>query len=352
MKEKLFIFWQRLLSNFSNHKLLYILVIILLLTAGLAGAFFYNSSKPSILVTNEDKKNKLDNNANNNSTIESTAPSNSSVPVLTTDLKNNNINSKTTKGPEKDESASSAGSGSNSDSSPTTPAEEPLSATVAFYADSQTDTNQENENHKQTVANILATEANPIFHAGDLMEDGTQQSLDYFNDATETLRSTRSFYSAMGNNDRKIGDSSLPSPLYLNNFSLPGNEQWYSVNVGNLHMIILDSAFSWSSVSQRNWLAYDLQSAASQSRITGVMFHHPTFASEILQYLTDNGADFVVSAHIHSYSHSVVNGIDFFTTTGQSSIGYFLTKIYSNSALFNIYNHDDNLVETITVTNR
>jgi len=199
---------------------------------------------------------------------------------------------------------------------------------------------------------ILSSGANPVFHAGDLMEDGTQLSLNYFNDATSTLRATRTFYAAMGNNDRKEGDASTPSQLFLDNFSFPNNERWYSVNIGNLHIIVLDSAFAWSSGTQKSWLLSDLQSAASQSRITGVMYHHPTFSSEIGQTLIDNGADFVVAGHNHSYAHTTSGGIQYFVASGQTSIGYFIVNVYSNMAVLRAYNSGNGLIETINIGNR
>lgn len=232
------------------------------------------------------------------------------------------------------------------------PQPESPSIVVAFYADNQSDTDVEDLNHQRVVNNILATGANPVFHAGDLMEDGTQDSLDRFNNVTSTLRATRIFYSAIGNNDRKVGDSSTPSQLYLDNFTYPNNELWYSVNYSNLHMVILDSAFNASNSSQLSWLANDLQSSNSQERITGVMFHHPTFINTISSYLVDYGVDFVVAGHIHSYTHSTHNGIDFITMSGQPNIGYMICKIYSSSVKMYVYNNGNGLIDTIEFNER
>lgn len=146
---------------------------------------------------------------------------------------------------------------------PTPPAPETPSAVVAFYADTQSDTDAEDANHQRVVNYILNSGANPVFHAGDVMEDGTQASLDRFNSVTKTLRSSRTFYAALGNNDRKVGDSTTPSDLFLSNFSFPNNERWYSVNYGNFHLVILDSAFAAGNQTQLSWLSADLQSANS-----------------------------------------------------------------------------------------
>jgi predicted MPP superfamily phosphohydrolase len=184
------------------------------------------------------------------------------------------------------------------------------------------------------------------------MEDGTQDSLNRFNTVTATLRASRTFYAALGNNDRAVGDSTTPSQLFLDNFTFPNNERWYSVNYGNLHMVVLDSAFASSSQTQLNWLANDLQSANSQNRITGVMFHHPTFASTISSYLINYGVDFVVSGHIHSYGHSVSNGINYFTLSGQSAIGYMVARIYESKVTITAYNTNNGLIESVEFVER
>jgi predicted phosphodiesterase len=236
--------------------------------------------------------------------------------------------------------------------STTPPTPEVPSAIVAFYADSQSDTDQEDVYHQNTVNHILSSGANPVFHAGDLMEDGTQDSLNRFNNVTATLRSSRNFYAALGNNDRKIGDSSTPSQLWLDNFVFPNNEKWYSVNYGNLHVVVLDSAFSSGSPSQLGWLASDLQSSASQSRITCVMFHHPTFSDTISSYLINNGVDFVITGHYHSYQHSIANGINYFVLSGQTSLGYMVAKIYSDKVHITVYNNGNGVVDSIDFNER
>jgi len=233
-----------------------------------------------------------------------------------------------------------------------TPIVESESAYVAFYSDPQSDTDEEDVNHQRVVDYILARGANPVFNAGDLMEDGTQASMDRFNAVTATLRSTRTFYSAIGNNDRAVGDPSTPSPIYLNNFSFPNNERWYSVNWGNLHIVILDSAFAASDPSQISWFVSDIQSAASQNRITGVIFHHPTFASTIASYLLDNGVDFVLMGHNHSYNYYESGGIDYFVSSGQPNMGYFTIQVFSSYAIIRVYNSGNGFVRAVTVNAR
>jgi predicted phosphodiesterase len=226
------------------------------------------------------------------------------------------------------------------------------SAIVAFYGDNQSDTDDEDINHQRVVTYILNSGANPVFNVGDIMEDGTQASLNRFNTVTSTLRASRAFYSALGNNDRMVGDSTTPSQLFLDNFTFPNNERWYSINYGNLHMVVLDSAFASGNQTQLNWLASDLQSANSQNRITGVMYHHPTFGSTISSYLVNYGVDFVISGHLHSYNHSISNGIHYYVLSGQPNIGYLKVKIYENRGEITSYNSGNGVIETIEFNER
>lgn len=328
------------------------------------------------LIQNKDSSHgsQISNQINNSTSGDNNTQNNSDAQELPNTNSGTSDNSNTTSGTQQNGSSSTNNNSSKSStggSTPTTPTNptptptpepvptpeptpepepepepETLSATVAFYADSQSDTDAEDAYHQNVVNRILASGANPVFHAGDLMEDGTQDSLDRFNSVTSTLRASRHFYAALGNNDRKVGDSSTPSQLFFDNFSFPNNERWYSVNYGNLHLVVLDSAFASGSSSQLSWLANDLQSSASQNRITGIMFHHPTYKSTIASYINNYGVDFVISGHIHSYSHSVSNGVHYFTLSGQPTIGYIKARIYTNHVEMTVYNNAGGVVDT------
>ncbi|MCL5094044.1 MAG: metallophosphoesterase [Patescibacteria group bacterium] len=238
---------------------------------------------------------------------------------------------------------------------PPDPAESP-SATVAFYADSQSDTDGEDQNHLKVVNYILNTYASTVFHAGDLLEDGTVDSLNRFNNVTSTLRTARAFYSAPGNNERN-------SSVYFDNFNYPGNEHWFSINIGNLHMVILDNYASSGAVGseQYNWLAADLASYDSQSRITGVMFHYPVYGvggdtkgliNTFVPLFRDLGVDFVFSGHEHWYQSTNVDGIYYFASSGQPALGYMLANVYSNRVEFTIYNTYNNVIDFVSFNER
>jgi predicted phosphodiesterase len=255
------------------------------------------------------------------------------------------------------QSTGTANSGSQPDPASSDSSGEDTSVSlVAFYADSQSDTDEEDQNHQRVVDAILATSANPIFHAGDLLEDGTEASRDRFNLVTNILRATRTFYAAQGNNERN-------SSVYFDNFTFPGNEHYYSVNSGNLHMIVLDNYALSVAVgsAQYNWLLSDLQSEASQSKITGVIFHYPIYGGggdykgmigSMVPLFRNYGVDFVVSGHEHSYQKAQVDGIWYFVTSGQPSIGYFLGYIYSDRVTMKVYNNSNSQIDSTTFSER
>ena len=330
------------------HNLLLFIFLTLLLLSSVIFTYIYTSPKSitpnsdTNLVTNNEGKQEEDTPISSNTTIEEeTTPEQTPQTENTQQTTTKSTESKTTTTP------TPQAPDTTEPQLPETP-----SAYVAFYSDPQSDTDTEDQNHQRVVNYILSSGANPVFNAGDLMEDGTQESLNRFNTVTSTIRSTRYFYSALGNNDRVVGDSSTPSSLYLNNFTFPNNEQWYSVNYGNLHMVVLDSAFSASNQTQISWLISDLQSSNSQNKITGVMYHHPTYSNTISSYLINYDVDFVISGHTHGYTHTVSNGINYFVLSGQPSIGYITAKVYSNKVDITAYNSGNGVIETVEINER
>jgi len=308
-----------------------------------------------------------------NSTIEDNAPSSNvddiqagqTAPDLTPEddtSDNDSTNNSVAKNTASNDKASSDSTSSHGTDPTPTPAPDPtadpesLSATVAYYSDSQSDTDAEDQNHQRVVDYIMATSANPVFHAGDLMEDGTENSLNRFNAVTTVMLSVKAFYSAHGNNERN-------SSLYFDNFTYPGNEHYFSVNTGNLHMITLDNYALSVAVgsAQYNWLLSDLQSAASQDRLTGVMFHYPIYGAggdwknmipSMVPLFNTYGVDFVVSGHEHSYQQGVVNGVNYFVCSGQPNIGYMLAKVYSSYLTITSYDANNAFIGSYTISQR
>jgi hypothetical protein len=116
------------------------------------------------------------------------------------------------------------------------------------------------------------------------------------------------FYPTLGNHD--YSDGGLTN--YLNYFTLPGNEKYYTFKIGPVQFFALDSnsqdpAGITSGSAQGQWLKNGL--AASDSPYKIVYFHHAPFSSGLehgstpaLQWPFEAwGATAVLSGHDHDY---------------------------------------------------
>jgi len=123
------------------------------------------------------------------------------------------------------------------------------------------------------------------------------------------------FWPSAGNHD---WDGANLAP-YLDYFTLPGNERYYDVVVGPVHLFAVDSdprepdGNTEGSVQAR-WLQKAL--TASSSCFDVVYFHHPAYSSGFHgSYLSMRwpfeswGADVVLAGHDHVYERSKVGGI-------------------------------------------
>jgi len=122
------------------------------------------------------------------------------------------------------------------------------------------------------------------------------------------------FFPSLGNHDL-LTDGGAP---YLEYFVLPGNERYYDVAWGNVHLFALDSdpsepdGVTEDSV-QGAWLQARLQAATERFRI--VYMHHPPYSSgphgstSYMQWPFRRwGANLVLSGHDHAYERLEVEG--------------------------------------------
>jgi hypothetical protein len=125
---------------------------------------------------------------------------------------------------------------------------------------------------------------------------------------------------------------------YLDYFTLPGNERYYDVARGLVHLYALDS--DWSEVDgvsenspQASWLREKL--AVSTACFDVVYFHHPPYSSgphgssyEMRWPFEAWGADAVMAGHDHLYERFEVGQIPYFTVgLGGSSMYDFVTVL-------------------------
>jgi tartrate-resistant acid phosphatase type 5 len=129
---------------------------------------------------------------------------------------------------------------------------------------------------------------------------------------------TNRFWPTPGNHD---WFASRLAP-YLDYFTLPGNERYYEVELGIVHLVALDSdpkepdGMSAASVQGR-WAHERL--AASKACFQIVYFHHPPYSSgphgdtASMQWpFRTWGADAVLAGHDHTYERFQIDGIPYF----------------------------------------
>ncbi len=127
------------------------------------------------------------------------------------------------------------------------------------------------------------------------------------------------FFPALGNHDWYTPDAQP----YLDYFTLPGNERYYTVRRGPIEFFILDTdqhepdGYSADSV-QAQWLQQQL--AASDAPWKIVVLHFPPYSSSA-RHGSDRkvqwpyaawGADVVIAGHDHLYERLQENGLPYF----------------------------------------
>ena len=127
------------------------------------------------------------------------------------------------------------------------------------------------------------------------------------------------FFPAMGNHDWNGANGSA----YLDYFSLPGNERYYSFVRGSVEFFVLDSddrepdGTTWTSL-QAAWLQNGLAASTAPWQI--VVLHHAPYSSGLLHGssvtmqqwpFADWGADAVLAGHDHDYERLTVDGIPY-----------------------------------------
>jgi hypothetical protein len=166
--------------------------------------------------------------------------------------------------------------------------------------------NDYDEETAQLIDNIPGT----VFNLGDnVYPDGTIDEFNNYYDETWGRFKVRTYPS--------LGNHEYQTPGAAGYFSYFGaaagdpSEGYYSFDLGNWHIIVLNSncaEVSCSSSSlQGQWLQADL--AANPSTCTLAIFHHPLFSSNssssrgqsFWEILYEAGADVVLNGHVHNY---------------------------------------------------
>jgi hypothetical protein len=133
------------------------------------------------------------------------------------------------------------------------------------------------------------------------------------------------FWPALGDHDWELGVGS-----YVDYFTLPGNERYYDVDLGPVHLYAVnsnaDEPDGYQPTSKQGaWLKEKL--AASSSCFDLVYFHHPPYSSgehgsrsHMNWPFAAWGAEATFAGHDHNYERLVVNGIPYFVV-GTGGLG-------------------------------
>jgi len=154
------------------------------------------------------------------------------------------------------------------------------------------------------------------------------------------------FYPVLGNHDwlTRSGDPSLPQP-YLDYFTLPNNERYYTFQRGPVAFFALDSENlepdgNTPDSAQAAWLQRELAASAAPWKL--VYLHHPPYSSDALHASNPRvqwpykawGASAVVAGHNHLYERLDVDGFPYFVngTGGQAAI-YKIVNVIPQSMM-------------------
>lgn len=214
----------------------------------------------------------------------------------------------------------------------------PADYSIVVYGDTRTN----HSVHQAIVDRILLRKPDVVFHTGDLVTNGRKEKQwKTFNEITENLCKLCEFFPALGNHENN-------AKLYFDNFELPNNEIWYSIEINNIHFIVLDSNTSLQIDSEQyNWLENDLKNIdRDKIKFVAAIFHHPPFSTgisaedekhlrkSIIPLFEKYYVDIVFNGHDHCYERCFYNGIYYIVTGGGGAPLYWKSRRRDYSQLF------------------
>jgi hypothetical protein len=161
----------------------------------------------------------------------------------------------------------------------------------------------------EATAALLDSIAGTVFTTGDnAYDDGTNSNFSQCYESSWGRHKARTRPSP-GNHDYHTSGAAGYYAYYGVNAG-PAGQGYYSFDLGDWHIVSLNSNISMSAASpQVTWLMADL--AGSAKRCTLAYWHHPRFSSgthgsstspqPLWQALYDAGADVIVQGHDHNY---------------------------------------------------
>jgi len=195
-----------------------------------------------------------------------------------------------------------------------------FSQNIIIYGDSRSN----DEMHKKILDAICITNPVAVFHTGDLVFNGySNRQWENFKNRISVFGKNVKFYPVKGNHE-------FSSRKLLKQFEFSGNKLWYSVDINNIHFIVLNTDADTDSLSEQySWLENDLKNVPDNTGYIICLFHHPPFCSSANHKIDEKGIrkTFVplfekygvcatFSAHEHFYERSLYNNIYYIVTAG------------------------------------
>ncbi|MBN1372870.1 MAG: metallophosphoesterase [Anaerolineaceae bacterium] len=201
----------------------------------------------------------------------------------------------------------------------------PGDSTQAFRFAVVGDTQSNEVEQTQIVAQMASAAPDVVLHLGDLVGNGRDRGFwnHFFSLQAQLLRSAI-FYPALGNHEED-------AQMYYEIFHLPNNERWYSFDYGPARFIVLEvDGYVNSSLGpggdQRMWLEAEL--ARPRPSFLFVTFHIPIHSSmsedpsevnlrnELAPLFEQAGVTAVFSGNAHQYERLEVNGVTYIVSGG------------------------------------
>jgi predicted phosphodiesterase len=182
----------------------------------------------------------------------------------------------------------------------------------------------------KTIADLAKTKTTDfgIFSGDVTANSGTGSNWDSWFSSGTNLLSQKLLYHCEGNHDSDVNGNEA---VFLTQFVLPGNKQYYTFNYGNAVFIVLNSEVP-SDATQLAWLKTTLAANVDKTWKI-VMFHKPfytigTHAGEMDSYKStwwkafdDYGVDVIFNGHDHMYERSKPINLNVNASTPVASYG-------------------------------
>lgn len=217
------------------------------------------------------------------------------------------------------------------------------------------DTRSRHDIHRRNVERMIAEKPLFVINTGDLVGDGLNiHHWEKFFEINKDLMRSTPYYAALGNHEDD-------SRYYYDFFSLPGNERYYTFNVGDALFVVLDSEgpafqtpayikkenreYFWNNYNlkyfeeQKAWLDHTLTMHKDAGYIF-VFFHAPLFSVKPSRVedakmrrafwgdiFERHGVQVVMNGHDHHYHHAFAGGTHYITTAGGGAGLYDATAL-------------------------